>query len=461
MDNQKTNQWLRSSLEDYRPVPGGDNRAKFLEAAALMPKKSAKGSRINRWWLLALLFIPLIAASIFIILPFNELVDSAQPSAQRITQPNPQTSPLTQQNEVDNNSFTNPVISESTETVQSSTFSEKEDVSALAYTQTPETPDSKENSQFVSLKISTDEDPMGVLNYETPVKENDSSVNSVEGSVSSVLDTNQNQINEPDSTIVNEPIPHATQMEAESAQSNGFTDTPKFKNRKNYLAYGVYYRPELVYNLIESDKLTNSFGVEIQYRFFNDRYSIRTGAGLSISKGYYEYATEYQQYLGAYDKLDSISFAWDDRQYNLLPTYYLSEQEVFEDTLTTTYSKIYKTHYYLQLPMILGYDFISGKNFRVGLRAGPRLSLLVDSKRLNSLGDSGKNKVIQINQITHDRIKANWQFVGAINIGVMTRGRFFVEVEPEFTYYFNSVYQSPELKKNPWSVGLRIAVGIR
>jgi hypothetical protein len=183
--------------------------------------------------------------------------------------------------------------------------------------------------------------------------------------------------------------------------------------------------------------------------------------GLSVSKGYYEYATEYQEFLGEYEKLDSITFAWDEPQYHLMPTKYMSNEEVFEDTLSTSYSQINKKHYYLEIPLILGYDFITKKSWRLGLRAGPRLSLLVNTKTLNYMEDLGRNRVVQINQITSDRIHTNWQFVGAANLGIYTKGRVFFEMEPQFTYYFNSVYESADQGVSPWSISMRVAIGFR
>jgi len=34
---------------------------------------------------------------------------------------------------------------------------------------------------------------------------------------------------------------------------------------------------------------------------------------------------------------------------------------------------------------------------------------------------------------------------------------FSIEAEPDLRYYFNSVYESSELTKKPWSVGFRAA----
>ena len=75
--------------------------------------------------------------------------------------------------------------------------------------------------------------------------------------------------------------------------------------------------------------------------------------------------------------------------------------------------------------------------------------------------DPGKDRIVTINNITPDRIHLNWQAIGGINVSFRLSGRFSIEVEPEVRYYFNSVYESSELTKKPWSVGIRTAFIIK
>jgi hypothetical protein len=444
MDNSKTDQWLRSSLEDYRPVPGGDGRAKFLQEAAQINEATRLHQNNKKWWLLGLLMLVAGASSTYIIYLANEPVP-AHRLAVEITVPD-QT----------------PVIPvQKIETVSPELAS----TILTAPSVTNETSIVK-NEKLASYSGSASSE----INYREVTPPHPVKVDVMKDVPVVAVATDEIQIN--DGIIDNlllekgEILPETDTLQKSRESSVEFApeDTPmilKSDARQKHLAYSLFYRPEITYNLIESNMVSHHFGLEVQYRFFNDRYSIRTGAGLSVSKGYYEYATEYQEFLGSYQKLDSITFAWDERRYHLLPTYFKSEEEVFNDTLTTEYAKVMKQHFYLQVPMILGYDFIKGKNLRFGLRAGPRLSLLMETKTLSHLVDQGKNKVIQINQITPDRIRANWQFVAALNLGLYSKGRLFYELEPQFTYYFNSVYESPDQQKRPWSLGLRLAVGFK
>lgn len=223
---------------------------------------------------------------------------------------------------------------------------------------------------------------------------------------------------------------------------------------------GVYYRPEVIYNIIENDKYIHNFGIEFKFHPFNPRYEIRTGFGLSVSKGYYEYQVDYNQYLGSYNSLDSVSFTVADNGFNLIPEYHFSNADVYNDYLSTYYTKIYRQHIYLQIPLEMGYDFIKTKKNAIGFRVGPTLSILMNQKPINLQYNAGKDKVVQINRITPDRISANWQLMGGFNFAHYI-GHFIFEIEPRITYYFNSVYEKNDLSSSPYSLNLRLAIGYK
>jgi hypothetical protein len=238
---------------------------------------------------------------------------------------------------------------------------------------------------------------------------------------------------------------------------------PHKKTKRSYSArkdlevmIGVQYTPEWMFNTLEGDKYVSNFGLESTFRF--GRYSIRTGAGLSITQGTNELVVDYNEYEGSYNALDSITFQWDDQHYNLLPTYYLRDQNVWDTAVTQEQHKLIKRYTYLQIPLVLGYDFLEKGWFSMGFRAGPVLSLLLNSEQLSAQYDPGKDKVIAINQVTPDRIQTNWQVMGGLNFGFAVSRRWVLELEPEARYYFNSVYEKSDITKKPWSIGIRAAI---
>jgi hypothetical protein len=230
-------------------------------------------------------------------------------------------------------------------------------------------------------------------------------------------------------------------------------------NKDWYFSGAVQYTPEWMFNTIEESKFVNNFGIEGIFTIGN--YSIRTGLGLSITKGTNELVVEYNDFLGSYNKLDSMSFSWDGATQDYIPSYYMSNQDVWDSLMKLDYPKVVKRYTYLQIPLILGYDFLHSGKFTLGLRAGPLLSILLHSKQLTDDYDPGKNKVIRINNITPEQVSLNWQFMGGINASMRLSEKLIFEIEPMAKYYFNSVYEKSEITKKPWSIGIRAAFIIK
>jgi len=214
--------------------------------------------------------------------------------------------------------------------------------------------------------------------------------------------------------------------------------------------------PEWIFNSLDKDKFLNNFGAEGIFRF--GPYSIRTGVGLSITKAYNEMIVETNPYLGSYHALDSMTYHWDSRHYYLIPTVYTTLKDVFDTALQYRYFSHEMQYTYLQVPLILGYDFWEKKRFSLGVRVGAVMSVLLKTRELTSEFDSGKDKIILINDISPDRIHLNWQAMAGINSAFRLSRRFVFELEPNIRYYFDSVNEKLSLTNKPWSVGIRTSI---
>jgi hypothetical protein len=218
---------------------------------------------------------------------------------------------------------------------------------------------------------------------------------------------------------------------------------------------GVYYSPEWMFNTLNGDKFVNNMGVEGTFHF--GRYSVRTGLGLSITTGSNEILAQTNPFLGSYFVLDSVVFRWNEKRTSLIPTEYTSSANVYDTALNSSYSYMKKRYTYLQVPLVLGYDFWQNNWLSIGMRAGAVMSLLLKTENLSSTYESGKDRIISINNISPDRIQLNWQGIGGINAAFRLSRRYSIELEPDVRYYFNSVYESSSITKKPWSVGIRTA----
>ncbi len=228
-------------------------------------------------------------------------------------------------------------------------------------------------------------------------------------------------------------------------------------NRQNWIPdIGIYYTPEWMFNTLEGTKFVNNFGIEGTFHF--GKFSVRTGAGISVGQGTNELAVEYNDFLGEYNKLDSMDFTWNDPTKEYLPTFYMSQQDVWDSLLKLDYPKVIKRYTYLQVPLVMGYDFWQSGKISVGIRIGPVMSILLATKQLSEDYDPGKKRIISINDIAPEQVSLNWQVLGGLNAAFRITEKLHIEFEPNARYYFNSVYEKPANNAKPWSIGIRAAV---
>jgi len=182
---------------------------------------------------------------------------------------------------------------------------------------------------------------------------------------------------------------------------------------------------------------------------------------LSIASGTNELVVEYNDYLGAYNKLDSMKFTWSYPSQKFVPEFYLSSQEVWDSLMKQEYARVVKRYTYFQVPLILGYDFWQSERVSMGIRLGPVMSVLLATKQLSAPYDPGKKRIISMNDISPGQVSLNWQAMAGLNTAIRLTRTLQFEVEPWIRYYFNSVYEKPANNTKPWSFGMRAAVVVK
>ncbi|MFH1160599.1 MAG: outer membrane beta-barrel protein [bacterium] len=421
-DKHPVDDFFKEGLRGHQVVPSDAGRQRFLREAISV---EVKGKRTRRRWILLLAAFGIISTAALLVFfhtpdpqkKGEKLISAESPVARTQEPQNTPETPITSERQQQTNYSLPPAQSEINSNPQGVVSQIIENPAGSVQTPSQST-DAKAQTQ-TSVPITVD-----------------SSAQALQPEISSV----------PDTLPSDESLSESRKPEKiRQIRDWGFTTS-------------IYYSPEWMFNTLEGEKYVNNFGLEGSFRY--GRYSVRTGVGLSITKGTNELLVEYNDYLGSYKQLDSITFSWDSRHYYLIPTYYTSNQDVWDSLMKLDYPKVVKRYTYLQIPLILGYDLLQKKRFSLGFRAGPVLSILLESKQLSGDYNPGMDRIIRINQITPDRIQTNWQVVGAVNFSLFVSKRISVEFEPGIKYYFNSVYEQSDVTKKPWSVGFRAAFTI-
>lgn len=211
-----------------------------------------------------------------------------------------------------------------------------------------------------------------------------------------------------------------------------------------------------MFNTLEGNKLINNFGIDVI--FYHGLVSLRTGAGISVSQGITTNSVEYNDFLGTYSKLDSITFDFNEQLNNFEPTLYMSSEKVWDSIGKEDSTDIIKRYTYLQVPLVLGFDFWQKGKISVGVRIGTIMSVMVNSKQLTGAYDPGENLLIGVNQLTPSRVNLNWQALAGFSASAVLSKRITFELEPQARYYYGSIYEKSGNADKPWSLGIRMAM---
>lgn len=434
---------IKGALQTYRASPGTDERQRFIDEGNRLFHSRRKS---KKWWFFATgltLTVTLTAIMLCILpeAPENLLPESPKNLLPEISSGNamPAGSPV-------------PSSHTATKAVETT--------SSIA-----KPPENKAIKTCTALRTTDSH----AISSETIISHSVTSTNSITSAVASILPaspvTRLPSLPAPLPLGVQPVLPYIARDTGVCMTSIPDTTKPGISEGKqqrlrsakkwNYSLSG-YYGPEWMFNTLEGTKYIHNFGLEGTLR--HGKYILRMGAGLSINTGAYELLVEYNDYMGSYSHLDSILFDWDENHYHLLPTYYTSQQDVWDSLLKADYPRIEKRYTYLQIPLMLGYDLIQKERYSFGFRAGQILSLLISSKQLTPAYDPMKNKIIQVNNISVDRIESNWQIVAGVNFSWHLSKRITLEIEPMARYYFTSVYEKSDLSKKVFSLGFRTAI---
>jgi hypothetical protein len=441
---------FREVLQDHEIVPSRRAKEAFLKEVSEIP---------HRRWYRGGIFLFIILAILVIIGGFaiyffpgrsssNEsAADQSEPTVYPTEQIINAKDPVKPSNVSSNNLMNQTTPAKTKQTIQQADPYQKNEKSS----KTPEF----HSNQLISIPV--------IDTMENPIDQNTNKISIGE----IILPLTNNPLLAPESST-KDATSDTTRLNPIASNDSVVTQPPltdKKKEKKQrlnkdwYFSTAIQYTPEWMFNTLEEGKYVNNFGVEGIFTF--GKYSIRTGLGLSITKGTNELAVEYNDYLGSYNKLDSMSFSWDGSIHDYIPTYYMKSQDVWDSLMKLDYPKVVKRYTYLQIPIVLGYDFLRSGRFSIGLRAGPILSILLNTKQLSEEYDPGDKKVISINNISPEQVSLNWQFMAGINASVRLVKNLNFEIEPMAKYYFNSVYEKSEITKKPWSIGIRCAFIIK
>lgn len=260
-----------------------------------------------------------------------------------------------------------------------------------------------------------------VLN--TPASEKNGNQESQDNPSQNNITQSQKKEADPDTKSVNQPFPPEKSV-----------STDQKRNRWDFSPYLMY---QLDWSFTDSENpFTHTLGIQGKLNY--ERLSLTFGSGISAINGYQRYQVKFIDYLGNYNRLDSITFAWDQNQYYLIPKYHMTETDVWDSTINLDSYRIEKQYRILRVPVLLGYDLLKKGRFNLGVQSGLELTAFLGSKTTADYHyDAGRGKVISIDPDKEQNTRTNFFWMFNLSAEYTITRRFSVTLEPSTRYLLN------------------------
>ncbi len=224
---------------------------------------------------------------------------------------------------------------------------------------------------------------------------------------------------------------------------------------KPEISLGAYFTPEIIFYPSDADvnKNANTLGLGLNLNY--NGFIIESGLGVSFSEDNGNYKIDYEEYLGSYEDLLSITF--DTTGPTVTPIFHTTTVDVYDSVSKVSISPSKNSYTYLQIPLLFGF-VKSNQRISYSLKGGPIMSFMINKNIPNAVLPEGKINPIKIDKNIPTRINTNWQF--AINVGFAYKlsNHLNISIEPTFRYYLRSVYNNDNniiSTKHPYSLGVR------
>jgi hypothetical protein len=239
-------------------------------------------------------------------------------------------------------------------------------------------------------------------------------------------------------------------------EGSGSPGSPKSPGPPDPKSKKPVFTPYLRYNIEKSfndDNLVHTLGVEGRLKY--GRFYLQSGASFLVRNGEKHNRVQLNEYLGNYKKLDSITFNWDQKQYHLLPTYHMSETDVFDSALKIDEYLIFKQYRKVRIPLMLGYEVLQKGRFTLAVQSGVEWDLYLGSDEKSGSYDAGLNKVVNIDYLPDPLARNLVYWKSDISIGCRITKRMILLAEPHIKYLLNPLESSSGEELKIWNPMLK------
>jgi hypothetical protein len=231
------------------------------------------------------------------------------------------------------------------------------------------------------------------------------------------------------------------------------------KNTPVNWSLGILFHPEVTTFTHENTTFGSTFslGLSILPQVTFNRFFIQSGVNYrnTYDKGNNE--IEYNRFLGTYQEVYLVTF--DSTENGVIPTYYTHTVDVYDTVDHYSVSETRARYAYLEVPLLLGYRFTTGK-FSLYAKAGPAASFLV-YKNIPETGTPEEGaRIVNVSAQIPVRSTINWQAQFGAGFDYQLNGKVSLNLEPTLRLALKPEYQSPAGSPLP-SVSYGVRAGLK
>jgi hypothetical protein len=464
-DKHPIDDFFRESLEEYKVTPSSAARNRFLDATSGAGSKGSTGQ--YRWYYFISAAVLVISAVLLYFMTINhsgqlkEITGASVNINSQMAEPSAKPAETT---------ISSPVLNPETHTKIKTTTnnaSPKRQAKSKIISTRPEsnTPEPKVSVVSDVSKVSTFSSPYksAITGQETilSVDKNESEVinNAIfPPPVKKESPAENNLQAEPEQTNVKPAFPEEANAETVNKPIEGMSPAKSPDGNPILFTPLLKYDFEWVFDK-KNDYKINTLGFEGQLQ--RGKFYVKAGVGLSITEASDNVSVQYNDYLGSYQKLDSLTFSWDEKHYYLLPAYHMTDKKVWDSAVRLDSYQIKKQYRLIQIPVMFGYTFLQHERFILGVNAGANVSFYLNSKKLSGEYSTGQNRVIEMNPVTADLRRTNWYFISNLQISYKLFEGISLDLGPEVKYLINPSDARKNEKQNILIPGIRASLKIK
>ena len=259
---------------------------------------------------------------------------------------------------------------------------------------------------------------------------------------------------------INNNIYYSKQQGYTSSTQEGLLTLGTESNSNSHWRISYFITPEISISDFDSVQILNSYTLSIEPTYFiSKNWFVRFGAGFSFvrDRGFAQITYLTNDYMGSYDDVYDITF--DTISGNITPVYHTKTVEVWDSVRHISVSEVTNKYIYIQIPALFGYYHNRpGSDISWYFMGGPAFNLRIGGWIDDPKPDAKDADIIDLQNNLPVRSNNYFQLWLGAGIEYKVNKKLSIAIEPNYRYYFKSIYSDPYNTTSSSGVSLRVGL---